>query len=214
MGDGLEDGYKDETTDTQPEDDVALYFGKLTDVSDREVLRLVELALELQAEDDGRDDHRDERGEENLAEHALGGDDALDPQHDGGDVANGREGTTGVGCDDDQCSVDQTVLTVLHQLAQYHNHHDRCCQIVEDGRQEERHECHAPQQFALGARLHRVAYEVEAPVGVDNLHNRHGTHQEEQRATGIAQMVLNDLSDVMYHVTAFYHRIVPEGVNH
>ena len=145
VGDGLEDGDEDEAADTQPEDDVALYLGKLTDVSDREVLRLVELALELQAEDDGRDDHRDERGEENLAEHALGGDDALDPQHDGGDVADGREGTAAVGRDDDQGSVDETVLAVLHQLAQYHNHDDGRRQVVEDGRQEERHECHAPQ---------------------------------------------------------------------
>ena len=81
-------------------------------------------------------------------------------------------------------------------------------------RQEERHECHAPQQFALGARLHRVAYEVEASVGVDNLHNRHGTHQEEQRAASIAQMVLDDLRNVLYHVAALYHGIVAVGVNH
>ena len=38
MGNGLKDGYETETAHTQPEDDVTLGFGELTDIGLRQVL--------------------------------------------------------------------------------------------------------------------------------------------------------------------------------
>ena len=52
--------------------------------------------------------YRDERWDENLCQYALCGDNSLDPQHDGGHVTNRGEGTTGVGGDDDECSIKHT----------------------------------------------------------------------------------------------------------
>ena len=214
VGDGLEDRYEDQSAYAQPEDDVALHLRELADLGSRQVLCLVELTLQLHAENEGGNHHRDERWDEYLAEHALCGDDTLDPQHDGRHVTDRREGATAVGRYDDQCSIDQTVFTLLYQLAQHHNHHDRCRQVVEDGRQEEGHKGHSPQQLTLGARLHGVAHEVKTSIGVDDFYNGHGTHQEEQRATSIAQVVLYDFCNVVYHAAALYHRIVAVGVNH
>ena len=88
MGDGLEDRYKDKTTNTQPENDVALGLGKLADLVDYEILRLVKLALQRILQDEGGHQHRYQRRDENLGNHSLGGNHTLDPKHDGRHVAD------------------------------------------------------------------------------------------------------------------------------
>ena len=92
--DGLEDRHEDESTDAQPEDDVTLCFRELADLCFRKILFLIELSLEGEADDDGRDDHRDEGWDKDFRQYTLCGDDTLDPQHDGSDVADRGEGTT------------------------------------------------------------------------------------------------------------------------
>ena len=196
MGECLEDRHKYETSHAKPEDDVALHLGELTDIGCRKVLTFIELSVERILQDEGRDDHRYERRNEDFGEHALGGDDALDPKHDGGDVADGREGTAGVGRDDNQRRIDKSVAATLHKFAQHHDHHDRGGEIVEDGREEECHEGHAPHQFPLGARLQGVAHKVETAVGIHDFHDGHGSHKEEERSGSIAEMVLDDLADM------------------
>ena len=97
MSDGLEDRHETEATDTQPEDDVTLGFRELCHISLRQVILLVELAIELILQDKGWYKHGDKRRNENLCDNTLGSNNALDPQHDGGDVSNGREGTSRIG---------------------------------------------------------------------------------------------------------------------
>ena len=60
MGECLEDRNKDETAHAEPEDDVALHLGELTDIGCRQVLTFIELSIERILQDKGRDDHRDE----------------------------------------------------------------------------------------------------------------------------------------------------------
>ena len=191
MSDGLEDRHEYQSAHTQQEDYLTLVLGKGCHLIYFQVLLLVKLTLERQTQDSSRNNHRHQRGHENLCEHTLGRNHTLDPQHDGGHVTNRREGTTRVGRDDNQTSVNQAFLATLDQLSQHHNHHNTCGQVVEDGREEERHKGHTPHQLALRACLHHVAYEVETSVRVHNLDNGHSTHQEKQRLASVAQMVLN-----------------------
>ena len=97
VGQRLEDRHKDESAYTQPEDDVALCFRKLADIGLGQVLFLVELAFQVQAEDEGRDEHRYQRRNEYFAKYTLCGNDAFNPKHDGGHIANGRESTSRIG---------------------------------------------------------------------------------------------------------------------
>ena len=46
----------------------------------------------------------------------------------------------------------------------------------------------------LGACLKRVAHEVKSAVLVNEFHYRHGSHKEEQRGGGSAQMALHYFS--------------------
>ena len=77
-----------------------------------------QLALEMILEDESRENHGDKAGEEDLADHASGSDKTLVPQHDGRHVANRRERATGVGGNDDQRGVDDTVVLVGDGLAE------------------------------------------------------------------------------------------------
>ena len=214
MGDGLEDGHEAETAHAEPEDRVALGLGELAHLRLRQILLLVELTFQLILQDEGRYEHRHQRRYEDLRQHTLCRYDALDPKHNRRDVANRREGASGVGCNHHQCRIDQTVAAALNEFAQHHNHHDGGGKVVEDGREEEGHKGHAPHQFALRARLHRIAYEVETAVGVHNLNDRHGTHQEEERASGIAEVMLDDLSDVVDHIVGGNGWVISRGARH
>ena len=60
MGQRLEDRYEDETTDTQPENDITLRFRKLTYISLWQVLLFVEFPLELQTENESWNEHRNQ----------------------------------------------------------------------------------------------------------------------------------------------------------
>ena len=144
--------------------------------------------------DEGGDDHRHQGGDEDFLDDPLGGDHSFDPQHDGGDVADGGEGAATVGGDDDECSVDEPVVAVVHQLAEHHDHHDARGEVVEDGREDECHEGDAPQELALVRGGHHVAHKVETAVLVNNLHDGHGTHQEEERLARLAKVLLEYLA--------------------
>ena len=102
----------------------------------------------------------------------------------------------------------------MHQLPQHHDHDNRRRQVVQDRRQEEGHEGHTPHQLPLRTRLNRVTHKVETAIGVDNLHDGHRSHQEEQCAGGIAQMMLDHLSDVMDDIALGHSRIIGSGPHH
>ena len=94
VGDGLEDGHKAQTAYTKPEDDVALRLSECANIGLRQILLLIKLALELVLQNECRYKHRYERWNKYLCKHTLSGDYALNPEHDGGNVANGREGAS------------------------------------------------------------------------------------------------------------------------
>ena len=94
MSNSLEDGHKAETTNTKPEDDVTLRLCELAYISLWKILLLVELALKLILQDKCRYKHRNKRRNKDFSKHTLSGDNALNPEHDGGNVANRRESTS------------------------------------------------------------------------------------------------------------------------
>ena len=82
---------------------------------------------------------------------------------------------------------------IADEFAEYHYHHNARGEVVENGRQNERHKGDAPQQRTLRPGLHNILHPVETTVLVDNLHDSHGSHQEEERRGRVAQMVGNHL---------------------
>ena len=127
MSNRLEDGHKAQTAYTQPEDDVALRLGKGTDIGLWQILLLIKLAFQLILQDKGRYQHRNQRWDKDFGQHTLSSNNALNPKHDGGYIANRRECASRVSRDNNQSCIDQSVVTTLNQLTQHHNHHDRCC---------------------------------------------------------------------------------------
>ena len=138
-----------------------------------------QFALERERENVSRNDGRHQRRDENLLDDTGSGDETFVPQHDGGHVADGRECTARIGCDDDQRGIDESVFLALYQFAEYHHHDDTGGEVVENGRQHECHEHDAPQECFLALGLQRVTHKVETSVLVDDFNNGHGTHQEE-----------------------------------
>ena len=196
MGDALEDGHEDQSAHTEEEDGLALAGGEQAGLeAECLVLGEREFAFQREAEDVCGNDHRHERGDEYFGDDAGSRDDALVPEHDGRDVSDGRECASRVGCDDDERGIDDAVALVADELSQNHDHHDGCGEIVEDGREDERHEGDAPQQFLLAARLQRVAHEVESAVLVDEFHNRHRSHEEEERGGCGSEVAFNLCAD-------------------
>ena len=193
MGDRLEYGDEHKAAHAEPEHGLALPVGEVV-VSRFSCKRCSagHLSLERQRQDVGRDGHRYERGDKQLLDYTGSGDEALVPKHDGGDVANGRECASRVGRYDYERGVDEAVLAVGHELAQYHNHDDGRGHVVEYGREEECKEGDAPQKGALALGLHHVAHEVEAAVLVNDFNYCHGSHEEEQRRGGAAEVALDD----------------------
>ena len=147
-------------------------------------------------------DHRNQRRYEQLHYHSASGDEALVPEHDGGHVADGRERAAGVGGYDNERGVDDAVVVVGHELAQYHHHHYCRRHVVEDGREEEGDEGYAPQQRLLALHGDDVAHKVEPAVLINQLHYGHRSHEEEQRGRRAAQVALHDLAYGRGHVVA------------
>ncbi len=87
------------------------------------------------------------------------------------------------------------------ELAQNHDHHDTGGQVVEDGGEEEGEEGDTPEERTLGMGLHHLANPVEATILVNDFHDGHRSHQEEERGGGIAQMLLDDGGHLLHHTS-------------
>ena len=87
----------------------------------------------------------------------------------------------------------------VDQFAQHHDHHNRGRQIIEHRREDERNERNFPQQRTFGARTQRIAHKVEPTIRVDDLHHRHGAHEEEERFTDFAEMLAQDVRGHKIH---------------
>ena len=90
-----------------------------------------------------------ERRNYNLFDNAESSNHLTIPEHDCRNVADRRECTTGISCDDNAYGIPDAVVLVLNKLTQNHNHHNGCCKIVENGRQDSCHERNLPKQRAL-----------------------------------------------------------------
>ena len=215
MGERLEYGHEDKTADTEEEDGLALHRRQFACLHTlRLFCRERQLAFQGARQYVGWYHHRHNRGDEQFGNHPGSRDDALVPEHDRRHIADGRKGTAGIGRDNHQRGIDDTVALIADEFPQDHDHHDRRGQIVENGREKKRHEGDAPQQRSLAARLHRVAHEIETAILVNEFHNRHGSHQEEKRRGGAAQMVLNHLVHRRGNMVAKGRRHVTGGIEH
>ncbi len=195
VGNRLENRHENQSAHTEEENRFALAGRKLAGL---ETLRLLlgegQFALQRERQDVGRNHHRHERRQENLHNHARRRNHALVPEHDCRHVADGREGAARIGCNHHQGSVNQAVFLVADELPENHNHHNRRGQIVEDGRQDERHEGDAPEQFFLARGLQHVAHKIKAAVLINEFHDGHRAHQEEQCGRGGAEVSFNLLA--------------------
>ena len=222
VGNALEDRNEDQTANTQPEHSLALTF---CEVAYRSILlgrnlRHHEFALQHGLKDEGWNHHGNHRWDEDLGNHTSCGYQSLVPKHDGGNVADGRESATRVGCNDDKRGIYHTVLVVGNELTQNHNHHDTGSQVVEDGRKEEGKEGYAPQQSTLRLCLHHLANPVESAILVYYLYDRHGSHQEEEGRCSIAKVFLDNTRYLFYHscsttcIVRVHHLQILHRVNH
>ena len=166
VGDGLEYRNEDKSAHTKIENCLALYACKILLRTQFYVLALRnhEVALQRKRQDIGRDNHRNQRRDKYLGNDTDCSDYALVPKHNGCYVANRRERATRVGRDNHKRCVDDAVFLLLDELTQNHNHHNGCRKVVEDGREDERHEGDTPQQRALALGLQRVLDKVETAV--------------------------------------------------
>ena len=140
-----------------------------------------------------RHHHRRQTGQENLFHHTAGGDRTLDPEHNRGHIADGREGTARIGGNHDQTDIIKAIFVAVDQFAQHHDHHNGGRQVVEHGRKEKGDEGNFPQERTLGLGTQRIAHKVEPTVRVDDLHHRHGAHEEEECLTDFAEMLAQDV---------------------
>ena len=85
------------------------------------------------------------------------------------------------------------------ELSENHDHHDTGGKIVEDGREEEGKDSDTPEERTLRLGLHHLANPVESAVLVNDFHDGHRTHQEEECCSGIAQMFLDDSGHLLHH---------------
>ena len=182
------------------------------------VLPVGQLAFERELQEKRRHNHRDNRRQEHLAHHARSGDATLNPQHNGRNIADGRERAARIGREDYERGIREAVFRVAHEFAQHHYHHDARGEIIENSREHEGDAGHAPKQFALGAGGEAVAHEIKAAVGIDDFNNRHGPHQEEQDFARVAevaqqQVLVDDLRGLIGSNSRHFGEILA-GVDH
>ena len=216
VGETVENGHEKQTAHTEEEDQTALKAGELMDIGHRfllALLRTAERAVQMKLQQESRHHHRRQTGQENLFHHTDGGDRSLDPEHNRGHVADGREGTARIGRNHNQTDVVKAIFVVIDQFAQHHDHHNGGRQVVEHGRKDKADEGNFPQERPLGLGTQRIAHKVEPAVGIDDLHHRHGPHEEEERLTDFAEMLAQDVRGHKSH-HGFTRRFQLIGIKH
>ena len=196
VGETVENGHEKQTAHTEEEDQTALKAGELVHIGHRfllALLRTAERAVQMVLQQQGRHHHRHQTGQENLFHHTDGSDRALDPKHDRRHIADGREGTAGIGGNHNETDVVQTIFMTVDQLTQHHDHDNRGGQVVEHGRKDKGDEGNFPQERPLGLGTKGLAHKVEPTVRIDDLYHRHGPHEEEERLTDFAEMLAQDV---------------------
>lgn len=211
VGKIAEYGDEDESAHTEEEHRAPLPSGEYRHIVLRQVLSHIELSLQRELQYEYRHHHRHERRQEQFCQHSARCYHALYPQHDGRNVSYGRERASRVGGYYHYRGEYHALLVVAYELAQHHNHHDGRGEIVEYGREEERHEGDAPQQFALATGLHDVAHEVESAIGVHNLHDGHRSHEEEQSLGSVAEVHFQNLAHMRGYRPHAFRRTADGG---
>src|SRR5690606_11391841 len=128
-------------------------------------------------------------GQEQLDDPLLRGDLPADPEHGGGDVANRRPGTAGVGGDNHNPYIQPALGAAPYQFAQQRDHHDGGRQVIQHGGEKEGQQADDPQQRNTPARGDAISDDLEAAMGIDKLDDGHRAQQEEQDLGDFAQVM-------------------------
>lgn len=215
--DAFEDGNEDETADAEEEDEFSLHAVQVVSIGDFAgvfVFAVFDVAFQFCLQQQCGNHHGDDGRHEDFLDDAGCGDESFVPKHDGGHVADGREGTAAVGCDDDEGGINQAVTAFRDEFAQNHNHHDACGEVVKDGGEDEGEPCDSPKEFPLAFCFEHVSHEVESPVLVHELHDGHGSHEEEERGGSASEVVFDGSADDQGNLVAHGIRKILCGVNH
>ena len=191
MGDGLEDRYKDQCTDTHHKDkdaEVARNLHTFTLFS-----RTLNVAFQREAYQPHGDGHTSKAGEQRFDNNIDRRHLALNPKHNSRNISDGAPSTTGIGGKDDHTCKQPTLFLVGNKFAQQGHHHDSRGHIVEQCRQKEGKDGDYPQQPLLVGGLDLVGYNCKTLIVLNQGDNCHCTKQEEDNLCSLAK-VLNKVA--------------------
>ena len=193
MGDGLEDGDEDEGADTHEEDELAQTHGYFdTAVA---LGGTLDVAFEHGADDEDGDDHADQGGDDGFDDDVDGGHLSANPEHDGGDVADGAPGTASVGGEDDHTGIEPPLFLVGDEFAEEGNHDDGGGHVVEQCGEEEGEDGDDPEEFLLVGGGDLVGDDAEALVVFNQGDDGHGAEEEEDNLCGLAEVLDEVVAD-------------------
>ena len=187
MGDGLEDRYENQCADTHEEDETA-QVGRNLDAG-AAVGGALDVAFQRGADNQYGHHHADHRGYQGLDNDVDGGDLSANPEHDGGDVADGTPGTACIGGEDDHAGIEPTLLAVGDELAQQSHHDDGGGHVVEQGREEEGEDGDDPEQLLLVGGGDFVGNHTEPLVVFNQGDDSHGSEEEEDYLGGLTEVL-------------------------
>ena len=137
VGEVMEQRYKTETAHADSKDSLALHAGELQHFPvARQIVRQIvvfNIPFQCRLQQKCRYQHRHQRRDENLTDDTASRDHTRIPQHDCRDVSDRRKSTARVSGNDYQRGIDNAVFPVVDELAQDHDHHDTCRQVVKNG---------------------------------------------------------------------------------
>ena len=149
-----------------------------------------------------RRDHKvDQRGNQQF-EELLKFDQAGLPDHQGGDVAEGAEGATCVGCDHDvdTAEIDEALVTFGH-LGHHRTHQQRRGQVVGDRRDDEGKAAGEPEQGAVAEAFldHPGTQAIEDPALVHGVDVGHRYQQEQHQLGEFQQRHMEGMLGLIRH---------------
>ena len=139
-------------------------------------------------EREGGDEARDGR-EEELRDGREGGEVVVDPEHGGGNVANGSPHAPSVGRDDDHGAEEAALVLLRDDLSEEGDEDYRDSEVVEDGGEEEGEGADDPEEFLLIVCWNAIRDDREAIVVIDYVDDGGGSKYEVADFTNFAELV-------------------------
>ena len=190
-GNGFENGNEQQTSDTDDKHRLAqvrMTFVQIGIPVSKTGDDLQSALLEEILCDKHWNHHRHNAGQKQIDNKADRRHFLVHPQHDSGDVTNGREGTTGIGRDNNHASEQPTIFLVAEEATQHHHHDDGGRHVVEHGRHDKRERTDNPQQVPLALGIDVLGDERKTAIAVNDLNNGHGTDKEHHNLASVTQL--------------------------